>query len=134
MVKFMGALALAGVLFAGGVGAAETAKAEKDAAKGDDSVKVYVIGDNKTYHSGECTVIVKAKTDKKDVTEITVKQAKADERKACKRCLDKSSKEAAAEAKAEAKDEGGKKAAAKDAEGKKAKAEGKKAKAAAAAE
>ncbi|MBP5233861.1 MAG: hypothetical protein J6333_10690 [Planctomycetes bacterium] len=134
MVKFMSALAMVGALLVSGVCAAEAAKEEKSPLEGlKETAKVYVIGDNKTFHAAECPVIVKAKEDKKDVKEITFKQAKADAMKACKRCLDKSSKDGD-EPKAEAQDKGGKKAEAegakkagsKDEGGKKPEAEGKK--------
>lgn len=105
MVKFMSALTLVGALFVSGVCAAEAAKEEKSPLESlKETSKVYVIGDNKTFHAAECPVVVKAKEEKKEIKEITFKQAKADELKPCKRCLDKSAKDGD-EAKAEAKDD-----------------------------
>ena len=118
MVKFMSALTLVVALFVSGVCAAEAAKEEKSPLERlKETSKVYVIGDNKTFHAAGCPVIVKAKEEKKEIKEITFKQAKANELKACKRCLDKSAKDGD-----EAKGEGDKKAK----DEKKAEGEGKK--------
>lgn len=107
MFKFLWALALVGGIGWGSLGAAEDAKADKDAKEAEteeinDDTVVTIVGKVKVFHLASCKEVQKAEKAGKDTKPMAMGEAKKEKYRPCPQCVAKALKKQEKKAKEEA--------------------------------